>query len=221
MTVSTRRIKVWDLPLRLFHWSLLLCVAGAVISIEVADNIDWHQRFGIAVLTLLVFRLLWGIVGGQHARFANFLRSPASILGYVKRMKDEKGPAVGHNPLGALSVLGLLAVLLFQAGSGLFLSDEIMFEGPLFKFVSGEIAGFLAEAHEANAGIIFTLIGLHLAAILFYRFVKRDNLITPMLTGSKEVPAETPVQDANGGSALLGLITLAVAAGVVWFIVTL
>lgn len=217
---ASRRIKVWDLPLRLFHWSLLVCVVGAIASIEIGDNIDVHQYFGYAVLSLLIFRLLWGLVGGEHARFGNFVRGPAAILAYLKNMRAQHGPSVGHNPLGALSVLAMLGVLLFQAVSGLFLSDEIMFEGPLFKYVSGEVAGWLAEAHEANAALIFALIGLHLAAIAFYRLVKRENLITPMITGRKEIPADTELQDARGGRVLPGLILLAMAAGATWFVVT-
>lgn len=217
---SSRRIKVWDLPLRLFHWALLICVAGAVASIEIGENIDVHQYFGYAVLALLVFRLIWGLVGGEHARFSSFVRGPQAILGYLKNMKNHQGPSVGHNPLGALSVLGMLAVLLFQAISGLFLTDEIMFEGPLFKYISGSVASLLAEAHEANAGILFALIGLHLAAILFYRFAKRENLITPMITGSKDIPAATPLSHARGGHALLGLGVFAAAAALVWSIVT-
>lgn len=219
-TKTTRRIKLWDLPLRLFHWGLLICVAGAIASIEIGENVEVHQYFGYAILSLLIFRVIWGVVGGRHARFASFIRGPGTVFNYLKRMKEHKGPSIGHNPLGALSVLGMLAALLVQATSGLFLTDEIMFEAPLFKYISGATASLLAEIHETNAAIIFTLIGLHLAAILFYRFIKRENLITPMLTGNKEVPAELPEQDASGGSAWLGLLVFGVAAGAVWFVVT-
>ncbi|MBS1209765.1 MAG: hypothetical protein H6R19_2163 [Proteobacteria bacterium] len=221
---SSRRIRVWDLPLRLFHWTLLVLVAGAILSVELADVVsgamDWHPRFGYAILALLIFRLIWGFVGSTHARFANFVRGPAVIIDYLKHLKDHKGPSIGHNPLGALSVLALLATLLFQTVSGLFLSDEDFFiEAPLFKYVSGTVSDLFRELHEANAGIIFTLIGLHVAAILFYRFIKRDNLITPMLTGSKEVAAEQPAQSGVGGNAWLGLVILAVSAAAVWYLV--
>ncbi|GAB2905622.1 cytochrome b/b6 domain-containing protein [Uliginosibacterium flavum] len=218
-TKKTRRIKLWDLPLRLFHWALLICVAGAIASIEIGENVEVHQYFGYAILSLLIFRVIWGVVGGSHARFVSFIRGPGTVLDYLKRMKEHKGPSIGHNPLGALSVLGMLAALFVQATSGLFLTDEIMFEAPLFKYISGATASLLAEIHEINAAIIFTLIGLHLAAILFYRFIKRENLITPMVTGNKEVPAELPDQDASGGSAWLGLLVFGVAAGTVWFII--
>ena len=224
-TSKLRKIRLWDLPLRLFHWSLLLLVSGAIASAELADTItgamDWHPRFGYAILALLVFRLIWGFVGSTHARFANFVRGPAAIIDYLKHMKDAKGPSIGHNPLGALSVLALLAILLFQAISGLFLNDEdFSLEGPLFKHVSGAVSHAFRELHEANAAIIFTLIGLHITAILFYRFIKRDNLVTPMLTGNKEIPVEQPEASASGGSAWLGLLIFGIAASAVWFLVT-
>jgi len=216
----TRRIRVWDLPLRLFHWFLLICVSGAILSIEVFDNIDWHLRFGLAVLALLIFRVIWGFVGSRHARFLEFVRGPGAILAYLRKMKSGEGVTVGHNPVGALSVVALLLVLCVQAGSGLFLTDEILFEAPLFKYVSGQTASLLAELHETNAALIFTLVGLHLAAILFYRFVKRDNLVTPMITGSKEVPTSLPETSAEGGSAWLGLVIFGLAAALVWYVAT-
>jgi len=222
---ATRKIRLWDLPLRLFHWSLLLLVAGAILSAELADDVtgamDWHPRFGYAILALLLFRLVWGFVGSTHARFSSFVRGPGAVIGYIRHMKDHKGPSIGHNPLGALSVLALLATLLLQAVSGLFLNDEdFALEGPLYKHVSGAVSHVFRELHEANAGLIITLIGLHIAAILFYRFIKRENLVTPMLTGNKEVPAEQAASEAAGGSALLGLAIFAIAAAIVWFIVT-
>lgn len=217
---AVRKIRLWDLPLRLFHWSLLICVAGAIASIKIGDNIDVHQYFGYAVLGLLIFRLIWGFVGGEHARFASFVRGPGQVIAYLKQMKSQHGPSIGHNPLGAISVLGMLAALLFQATSGLFLSDEIMFEAPLFKHISGSLASGLAEAHEINSNIIILLIALHLLAIFFYRFIRRENLITPMLSGNKEVPAESALSDARGGSIWLGLIVFALAAAGVWALIS-
>lgn len=222
---TTRKIRLWDLPLRLFHWALLLLVAGAILSAELADDIsgamDWHPRFGYAILTLLIFRLIWGVIGSTHARFSSFVRSPGVILNYLRQLKTHKGPSIGHNPLGALSVLALLATLLLQATSGLFLNDEdFSLEGPLYKHVSSAVAHLFRELHEINANFIFILIGLHVAAILFYRFVKKDDLVTPMLTGQKEIPAASQEPDAKGGHALAGLSAFALAAALVWFVVT-
>ncbi|MDQ7989242.1 MAG: cytochrome b/b6 domain-containing protein [Candidatus Dactylopiibacterium sp.] len=212
-----QRIRVWDLPLRLFHWALLVCVTGAVLAIEVFDNIDWHQRFGFGVLALVIFRILWGFVGGRHARFASFVRGPGTMLAYLR---SSVAHGVGHNPLGAVSVLALLLVLALQAGSGLFMTDEIFFEAPLFKYVSGATASLLGSLHEINVNVLYALVALHVAAILFYRFVKRNNLVTPMITGSKAVTAEEATHADTGGAAWLGLVVFALAAAVVWYIAT-
>lgn len=220
-----RKLRVWDLPLRLFHWVLLLVVACAILSVELGDVVDgamdWHPRLGYMVLGLLVFRLIWGFVGGTHARFASFVRGPGAILAYLRSLKEKADPTIGHNPLGALSVLALLLSLGFQALSGLFLNDEDFFiEGPLYKHVGSDLVHTLREAHEYNATLLFILIGLHIAAILFYRVIKKDNLILPMVTGSKRVPAAVAAGDARGGSFWLGLVVAAVAAVAVYLLVT-
>lgn len=222
---AVRPVKTWDLPLRIFHWALVVCVAAAILSAELGDEIsgamDWHPRFGLAALTLLLFRLIWGFVGGTHARFANFVRGPSAILAYLRNAASQRGVgSIGHNPLGALSVLALIATTLFQAVSGLFISDEIMVEGPLFKHVSSTLADALGELHEGNANLIIALVALHLAAILFYRVAKHEDLVKPMITGIKELPADAIVEHSRGGSAALGAVVLALAIGIVWYIAT-
>lgn len=221
---SSRHVKVWDLPLRLFHWALVLCVVGAIASAKLGDAIsgamDWHPRFGLAALTLLLFRLIWGFVGGTHARFRNFVRGPSTIVDYLKGASNKSGIIVGHNPLGALSVLAMIGAILFQTISGLFITDEIFVEGPLFKHVSSELAHTLAGLHKGNAKLIMALVALHLSALLFYRVVKRDKLVKPMITGCKEVPVDAGVQDSQGGGGLLGAIVLALAAAAVWYVAT-
>lgn len=220
---ATRKIRLWDLPLRLFHWSLLLLVVGAVVSAEIADEVsgamDWHPRFGYAILALLLFRLIWGFVGGTHARFSSFLRGPAAVADYLRLFKTHKTPSIGHNPLGALSVVALLTSLLLQAVSGLFLNiEDFGIEGPLFKHVSNAVADVFWEIHEINPGVLIALVALHVAAILFYRIVKREDLVTPMLTGNKRVPEGHAESEAQGGSVIRGAVVLALAALAVWFI---
>lgn len=221
---ATREIRVWDLPLRLFHWALVVCVTGSILSAKLADDVsdlmDWHRRFGFTVLALLLFRLIWGFVGGTHARFANFVRGPGAILDYLKQASRGTYASIGHNPLGALSVLALIVTMLFQAISGLFITDELTVEGPLYKHVSNSVASALAGLHEGNGNLIIGLVLLHLAAILFYRFVKRDNLVSPMFTGKKNVPAGHPAQDANGGGSLAGVVLMGVIGVAVWYFVT-
>lgn len=216
---QARTIRLWDLPLRLFHWALFICVIGAIASIKLSaywlDGLEWHRRFGFAVLTLLIFRLLWGIVGSTHARFANFVKGPGTVLAFL-RGKFSSSP--GHNPLGALSVLAMLAVLLLQAISGLFVSDGFMLEGPLYKFISEDTASLLLQIHSLNPRIILALIVLHVAAIVFYRIKKKDDLLTPMISGRKTLDAVQAGEDARGGSAGLGLLVLLFSAAIVWMI---
>jgi cytochrome b len=181
-----------------------------------------HMLAGYSVLALLLFRLAWGIVGGDHARFSSFVKGPSGVFAYLGKLRAGlHDPAkTGHNALGALSVLALLACLLFQAVSGLFNFDDDLNEGPLRKLISEGLADKLHEAHEINQWVILGLIALHIVAILFYRFVKKDDLITPMITGSKTLPADTSTQDARGGHVLLGASVLAIAVGVVYYVVT-
>ncbi len=182
-----RSIRVWDLPTRLFHWLLAAAVIGAFVAVKAGD-LDWHARFGQAVLTLLLFRLVWGFVGGRYARFTQFVRGPSTILDYLRR-----GSATpGHNPLGAMSVIALLGVLLFQASSGLFANDDIAFEGPLARFVSNALSSALTTWHRRNEVIILGLVALHVVAILFYRFVRGKNLIGPMILGDAAMHEQAP-----------------------------
>lgn len=204
-----QRINVWDLPTRLCHWLLALSIASAFITGQLGGNlIDWHGRIGIAIVGLIVFRLVWGFVGSSTARFASFVRGPAAIKRYLRG--EWRG--LGHNPLGALSVLGLLAVIAAQAGSGLFANDDIAFQGPLAGLVSEALSNQLSEVHETLIGILIALVVLHLAAIAYYLRVKGDNLVKPMLTGWKNVAADEVAAPPKKGS-LAGLAVALLCAG--------
>lgn len=179
------KVKVWDLPLRLFHWSLVLAVGAAIVTGEIGGEwADWHGRAGLTVLGLTVFRLLWGFVGSTHARFASFFPTPGRILAYVKGTWR----GVGHNPLGALSVFALLAIVAAQVGTGLLANDDIAFEGPLVQFVDKDFSDRMTGWHARIFWGLAALIGLHVASILFYALVKKHNLVLPMLTGNQRVP---------------------------------
>jgi cytochrome b len=184
------KIRVWDLPTRLFHWALFLAVVGSFVSADEGGNaLDWHARFGYFILSLLLFRLIWGVVGSHYARFLNFIKSPQMVLVYLKNPTE----IAGHNPLGALSVIALLGFLLLQAVTGLFASDDIAFEGPLSKYVSSNWVEFLTSAHRLNESVLIGLIALHVGAILYYRWFKKVNLVKPMITGDKEWAEKIPV----------------------------
>ena len=175
------RIGVWDLPVRLFHWAVVLLVPAMWWTAE-NEEMEIHILLGQMMLGLVLFRILWGVLGSSTARFSGFVRGPGRMLAYLR---GEKG-GVGHNPIGALSVLAMLLALAVQVGLGLFASDEDgLHQGPLSYHVSAETAETLTERHEMWFYVILALIALHLAAILYYLMVRRDNLVAPMITGTR------------------------------------
>lgn len=215
-------VRVWDLPTRLFHWALVLCVVGLIVTANVGGNwMTWHMRLGYSVLTLLLFRLIWGFVGGHWSRFSTFVHGPGTVVRYLKGMsRPEHG--VGHNPLGALSVLALLTILLLQVSSGLFSDDEIAFFGPLVGLVSGETVSW-ATAYHKNVGkvLVLALVSLHLLAIAFYRISKKENLVRPMITGDKVVSPSVPNAADTSGRRWLALLILALSATAVYGLIGL
>jgi len=213
--MSSRVIRVWDLPTRLFHWLLVLAVAGAVATGELrGEFFVWHERFGIAILGLLTFRLAWGLIGSTYARFASFWPSSRAIRNYL----DGIWHGAGHNPLGALSVFGMLTVLLLQAGTGLFSSaPRDHFWGPLYDLVGKTLSHDIAEVHEFIFNFTLVLVILHVAAIAWYARFRNKNLVRPMLTGDAEVE-DGEVQPARGGGLFAFVVALALGAVVVWLI---
>lgn len=191
------RIHVWDLPTRLFHWSLVLAVTLALATGLVGG--DWmpvHGYAGIAIVGLVAFRLVWGMAGAAHARFVNFAPTPGRLRAYL----GGRWQGHGHNPLGALSVFALLVLLAVQAGTGLVGNDEIAFQGPLASLVEEARSVQLTGLHQQLAYVLLGLIALHVLAIVAYRVVRKTNLVKPMVTGWKAVPAVSlPAVGADGG----------------------
>ncbi len=219
-----KKVRIWDLPTRLFHWSLALLVIGAIVTERIGGSaIDWHFRIGYAVLALVLFRLVWGLIGSRYARFASFLFSPATIFSYVSgRKKDRTLAYHGHNPVGSLSVFALLLVVLTQTASGLFANDDIASEGPLVHFISKELSDSVTWFHAQIGGnLIYGLIGLHIVAIAFYYFRKKINLIKPMITGDKPAASDAIAAEDTMRVRLVALLVLLASAGTVYFIVNL
>ena len=188
-------IRVWDIPVRLFHWLLVITIFGSIVSAKLGGNwMEWHQRLGFFALGLIVFRLLWGVVGSQHARFSSFVRGPSTVWRYLRDITRPDAQHthhyLGHNPMGALSVVAILAVVLFQATSGLFADDDILMRGPYADAVSKQVSDWLTKLHKLNSNLLIGLIVLHLSAIGFYYFVKRENLVKPMINGTKSATDE-------------------------------
>jgi cytochrome b len=203
------KIRVWDLPTRIFHWALVLCVIGSVATAQIGGAaMAWHFRCGYAILTLLLFRLVWGVVGGQWSRFNSFMYTPNTILAYI-RGKGRPEQSIGHSPTGALSVFALLLVLLMQVISGLTSDDEITAAGPLVSFVSNAWVTNTTFYH-ANVGkfILLGLLALHIGAIIYYQLTKKQNLTRPMINGDKEVDMVSVSSKDTAASRLLAIFIL-------------
>jgi cytochrome b len=217
-------VRVWDLPTRTFHWILAACVVASVVSAKIGGGaMIWHFRFGYVVLTLLAFRLVWGFVGGHWSRFRTFVYAPATSLRYLRGGSlPHEHHHVGHNPLGALSVFGLLAVLLFQVATGLIGDDEISNTGPLARFVSTATSLGATSWHKSyGQWLIIGLVVLHVGAVAFYWFRRRQNLVGPMLHGDKVLTADVPASIDTPASRVLALLLVAACAGAVAWIVGL
>jgi cytochrome b len=220
---ATVPVRVWDLPTRLFHWVLALAVAGSVISAKIGGAaMVWHFRLGYLVFGLLLFRLAWGVLGGRWSRFSSFLFGPGAVLRYLRAQPREgERFGIGHNPLGALSVFALLAVLIVQVATGLLGDDEIANVGPLNRFVA-TATGLAATAWHKKWGqwLLLALVALHLGAIAFHAW-RRENLVGPMLHGDKALPAHAPASIDDASARLRALMLAAACALVVWWVVRL
>jgi cytochrome b len=219
--MTTTDVRVWDLPTRVFHWGLAACVVCAVVAAKL-DAMNWHFRFGYAVFALLLFRILWGFVGGHWSRFASFVPTPGRVLRYLRGqpLPDER-LEVGHSPLGALSVFALLAALALQIGTGLIGDDEIANLGPLNRFVHSD-TGIAATGWHKSYGqwLLLGLVGLHLAAIAFYSW-RGKGLVGAMVVGDKSLPPETPASADGLPARGLALALAVVCIGVVAWVVSL
>jgi cytochrome b len=219
MTSEQRRVLVWDLPLRLFHWLLVCSFCGSWLSAEL-DEMTWHIRLGLVMLALLVFRLIWGFAGGEAARFARFAASPRQAFVHLRDIftrAPDREP--GHNPAGGLMVFAMLGFLIFQVASGLCANDDIAVEGPLSHFLPHRAVRLISAAHVVNFNILLGLVTLHLAAIAVYRFAKGQNLLRPMLDGHKILPAE--IAPPRSGSALIAVFAALAGAGLAFLLASL
>lgn len=218
----TYRVRVWDLPTRMFHWALVLCVIALVITGQMGGAaMNWHFRLGYVVLTLLLFRLGWGLIGGHWSRFSSFLYAPSILLRYLR---GQGGPelSTGHNPLGAGSVFALLFFLLAQVATGLISDDEIATSGPLTSLVSNAWVSQATWYHrDVGKLVLIALVALHVAAILFYLWRKHVNLVRPMLLGDKEVEQPLPSSRDDARARLLAAALVALCAGLVGLLLKL
>lgn len=218
----TTHYRIWDLPTRLFHWLLALCVVGLVVTGNVGGLwMDWHFRFGYAVLCLLVFRVLWGVVGGYWSRFGSFVYGPTALFNYL-RGKSPLLHRVGHSPMAALSVFALLLALLVQVLTGLLSDDEIFHRGPWAVWASYDLIESASRYHkQVGKFVVMGLVVLHLLALVFYKVVKRQALVQAMVTGDKALDTDVPVSADAAPQRLKALVVLGISVAMTYGLVNL
>jgi len=216
------RVRIWDLPTRTFHWLLALCVVASIVTARIGGGLmAWHFRAGHAALALLVFRLVWGWVGGHWSRFSTFIYAPATVVRYLRgKSLPHEHHDIGHSPLGALSVFALLGLAAAEVATGLFADDEVAERGPLAHWVSAATSLALTRWHrDWGQWLLVAAVLLHVAAIAYYQVVAGRDLLRPMLSGDKRIalPASVPasVDDARSRALALGLLA-ACAALAAW-----
>ena len=199
LTTNTATVKVWDWPVRVFHWTLAASVIGAFVTGESEDFERLHQTLGWVAAGLIAFRVVWGLVGTRYARFTEFVRPPKAVWAYVKSLRsDQPQHFVGHNPVGAVAVIVLMGLTALSVYTGwLALADDA--------------AEWVEEAHEIAANTLITLVLVHVIGVLWSSRTHGENLLKAMLTGRKTAPSEAGIQ-LNWG--LLGLVMLLAVA---WF----
>jgi len=213
--LSRKEILLWDWPLRLFHWLLVIAVVGAYLTGELGGTLNvWHDYFGNLVLGLLVFRLIWGFTGSTYARFANFFPTYAKLRAYLQG----RWHGLGHNPLGAISVLSILAVLLAIAVTGLFANDDIGYEGPFYPLVAKQFSDQSSGWHNRLVSLLIGLLVIHLGAIAYYWLIKKINLVQPMLTGKKKLAAEMDASSAAPMSQWRFLLSVLTAVLIIFLV---
>jgi len=203
-----RSVRVWDFPTRLFHWLLVIFVIISFVTGNIGGNaIQYHEWSGFTILSLLLFRLVWGFIGSRESRFMTFIRGPSAVVRYATTLlRSDSTHYPGHNPLGGWSIIAMLFALLVQAGTGLFANDDIVSEGPLFDWVSKATSDGLTRIHKLNQEVIIALVSIHVLAVLFYFFYKRENLVKPMITGVKQWSEAEP-ESATGRTWMAAVIT--------------
>lgn len=221
MTGSPARIRVWDLPTRLFHWLLATLVVFSFVTGKVGGGwMQWHLKSGYAILALLVFRLAWGVVGSDTSRFARFVAGPRAAIDYARATLAGQRPfRPGHNPLGGWMVVFMIAILLLQAATGLFADDEIATQGPLAAKVSDAVVSRLTTVHKYNEWLIAAAAGLHVVAVSTYQWGLEVDVLGPMLHGWASAPRGAAPEEPRHASTVLAIVLLAAAAAAVYWLV--
>lgn len=219
---QTRAVRVWDVPVRIVHWAMVVLLVTSVVSAKMGGGaMDWHVRSGEAMLVLVLFRILWGFFGSRHARFASFVRGPGAVIAYARSLlRRSHAEFVGHNPLGGWMVILLLLALLVQASLGLFSNDDIATDGPLVRYISKDLSDAISSFHKRNAWVVVALATVHIGAVLFYLVRFRENLITPMMIHGVKRVSLADAGASHGPSMWRALALFGLCAFAVWLLVT-
>lgn len=214
-------VKVWDGWTRLFHWSIALLFVASVVTAK-TGLMGWHMLSGYAALGVLVFRVIWGLVGSDTARFARFLRSPLLALRHVAHIgRREPDREIGHNPAGGWMALAMILLLLAQVVTGLFADDDVLTQGPLAQYASERTVRQMTGLHFRIVNLLYVAVALHLAAVLAYRVLKGQDLVGPMVTGVKRLPPEAAKAAPEMGSRRAAIGLAVIAAAFTWLIARL
>ncbi|MCV2885951.1 cytochrome b/b6 domain-containing protein [Aestuariibacter sp. AA17] len=216
--MDVKQRLVWDLPTRLFHWGLVCALGFQWLSAEILeDSIELHAYVGYGILTLLLFRILWGILGTRYARFSEFVAGPKRTMSYLKGIKNGNPPeSIGHNPLGAWMIIATLLIVLTQAVSGLFLTDDVLFTAPYYYVEAPELKSWMATLHNTLFNVILGISAVHILAIVLYKFKFKKDLVKPMIHGKKSVPEQHGISSSR---MVLAVVLLATVAAFVWWLV--
>jgi cytochrome b len=213
------KIRVWDIPIRLFHWTFAGLFIFLILSGKYLDNMmQWHMRAGYGIIALAIFRILWGCFGTYYARFAQFIRSPFQAISYLKDTLTGKAEHyLGHNPAGAWMVVALILGLSLQATTGLFISDEILWDGPFYGVLSDDLTSLAGTIHINAEWYLIALVAIHIAAVLFHLFRYKEPLISAMIHGKKPNPTAAPVKENTKPSLIALSISLVISGSIlVW-----
>ncbi len=223
MQSTDHKKLIWDLPLRLFHWLLVLAILGSwYTSEQEGEMVDQHMQLGYFILGLITFRLVWGFAGTKHAQFKHFMPSPRSVYSYAKQFNDPSAPKyAGHNPLGSVMVVLMILSILTQAISGLFINDDIFSSGPYYDFFGSEFSKLMKTIHYYGFDVMLILIGLHLSAIYFYWWRKKMNLVAPMITGKKHAKDVREDDQIKHSKLLIALVVAVIIAAFVYWLVVI
>ncbi|MEI6893095.1 MAG: cytochrome b/b6 domain-containing protein [Colwellia sp.] len=215
----TEKHLIWDLPLRIFHWSFAFTILGCWYTAEnKEDHIELHLQLGFIALGLIIFRVIWGFIGPKHARFSQFIPSVSTLYAYIKK-SDKHKTTPGHNPLGALMVILMILLISVQATSGLFINDDIFSSGPYYGSISNSLEKIMSFLHHNTFDFMIAAIILHVSAISFYWCVKKDNLVLPMITGSKTSDQVKSTDAIPHSKLILAVILAALCVGFVYWLV--